>query len=277
MSIVISIVIITLIIFVLIASSVPKISYCLKSYFKIIKRNKKKFILNNIILFIFCWIYVLIPVRSILSIPLSGIKMNNINEVDVDLPISKTEKDVFLAPVKNLKYKNKYVKFDSKIHIKITSSEKKISNERFSNGHATMNGYYKKKDDLKKILTLIGISSDNIQESYNLTKLYEDDYERPNDWIDLYVNQEERRVSIYISTSLPPDYNFEQSTSMGRYGTTSEDLKKSTTTGYYFLTLERIYAKKRLLIDILIKLFILFIILGANIYIISKKRKASNC
>ena len=64
---------------------------------------------------------------------------------------------------------------------------------------------------------------------------------------------------------------------MGRYGTTSEDLKKSTIAGYYFLTLERIYAKKRLLIDILIKLFILFIILGANVYIISKKRKASNC
>lgn len=93
-------------------------------------------------------------------------------------------------------------------------------------------------------MTSIGISSDNIQESYNLTKLYEDDYGIPNDWINLYVSQKEKRISIYISTSLPPDYSFKQSTSMGRYGTNSEDLKKSTTAGYYFLTLERIYAKK---------------------------------
>lgn len=64
-------------------------------YLTIIKNNKKKFILINIILFIFCWIYILIPVRSILSIPLSGIKMNNINAVDVELPITKTEKNVF--------------------------------------------------------------------------------------------------------------------------------------------------------------------------------------
>ena len=65
-------------------------------YLTIIKNNKKKFILINIILFIFCWIYILIPIRSILSIPLSGIKMNNINAVDVELPITKTEKNVFL-------------------------------------------------------------------------------------------------------------------------------------------------------------------------------------
>lgn len=244
-------------------------------YLTIIKNNKKKFILINIILFIFCWIYILIPVRSILSIPLSGIKMNNINELDVELPITKTEKNVFLDQIKNLKYKNKYVKFDSKIHIKVSSSEKRLSNERISNGNATTNGYYKKKNDLEQFLTSIGISSDNIQESYNLTKLYEDegDYGIPNDWIYLYVNQEEKRVTIYISTSLPSDYNFEQSTSMGRYGTNSEDLKKSTTAGYYFLTLERIYAKKRLLIDILIKMFILLIIVAINIYFINSQKK----
>lgn len=244
-------------------------------YLTIIKNNKKKFILINIILFIFCWIYILIPVRSILSIPLSGIKMNNINELDVELPITKTEKNVFLDQIKNLKYKNKYVKFDSKIHIKVSSSEKRFSNERISNGNATINGYYKKKDDLEIFLTSIGISSDNIQESYNLTKLYEDedDYGIPNDWIYLYVNQEEKRISIYISTSLPSDYNFEQSTSMGRYGTNSEDLKKSTTAGYYFLTLERIYTKKRLMTDMLIKMFILLLIIAINIYFIHSQKK----
>lgn len=242
-------------------------------YLTIIKNNKKKFIFINIILFIFCWIYILIPVRSILSIPLSGIKMNNINELDVELPITKTEKNVFLDQIKNLKYKNKYVKFDSKIHIKVSSSEKRISNERISNGDATINGYYKKKNDLEQFLTSIGISPDNIQESYNLTKLYEDDYGIPNDWINLYVSQKERRISIYISTSLPPDYSFKQSTSMGRYGTNSEDLKKSTTAGYYFITLERIYAKKRLLIDILIKMFVLLIIVAINIYFINSHKK----
>lgn len=242
-------------------------------YITIIKNNKKKYILINIILFIFCWIYILIPVRSILSIPLSGIKMNNINAVDVELPITKTEKNVFLDQIKNLKYKNKYVKFDSKIHIKVSSSEKVLSNEHFSDGIATIKGYYKKKDDLERFLTSIGISSDNIQESYNLTKLYEDDYGIPNDWINLYVSQKEKRISIYISTSLPPDYSFKQSTSMGRYGTNSEDLKKSTTAGYYFLTLERIYAKKRLLIDILIKMFILLIIVAINIYFINLQKK----
>lgn len=242
-------------------------------YITIIKNNKKKYILINIILFIFCWIYILIPVRSILSIPLSGIKMNNINAVDVELPITKREKNVFLDQIKNLKYKNKYVKFDSKIHIKVSSSEKVLSNEHFSDGIATIKGYYKKKDDLERFLTSIGISSDNIQESYNLTKLYEDDYGIPNDWINLYVSQKEKRISIYISTSLPPDYSFKQSTSMGRYGTNSEDLKKSTTAGYYFLTLERIYAKKRLLIDILIKMFILLIIVAINIYFINLQKK----
>ena len=126
-------------------------------------------------------------------------------------------------------------------------------------------------------MTLIGISSDNIQESYNLTKLYEDedDYGIPNDWINLYVSQKEKRISIYISTSLPSDYNFEQSTSMGRYGTNSEDLKKSTTAGYYFLTLERIYAKKRLMTDMLIKMFILLIIVAINIYIINRQKRNS--
>lgn len=247
-------------------------------YLTIIKNNKKKFILINIILFIFCWIYILIPVRSTLSIPLSGIKMNNINAVDVELPITKTEKSVFLNQIKNLKYKNKYVKFDSKIHIKISSSEKVLSNERFSDGTAIIIGYYKKKEDLKHFLISIGVpSSNDIQESYNLSKLYEDIdvYGIPNDWINLYVSQKEKRISIYISTSLPPDYSFKQSTSMGRYGTNSEDLKKSTTAGYYFLTLERIYAKKRLLIDILIKMFILSVIIVINIYIINRQKRNS--
>lgn len=245
-------------------------------YLTIIKNNKKKFILINIILFIFCWIYILIPVRSTLSIPLSGIKMNNINAVDEKLPITKTEKSVFLNQIKNLKYKNKYVKFDSKIHIKISSSEKVLSNERFSDGTAIIIGYYKKKEDLKHFLISIGVPSNNdIQESYNLSKLYEDIdvYGIPNDWINLYVSQKEKRISIYISTSLPPDYSFKQSASMGRYGTNSEDLKKSTTAGYYFLTLERIYAKKRLLIDILIKMFVLLIIVAINIYFINSHKK----
>ena len=202
--------------------------------------------------------------------------MNNINAVDVELPITKTEKSVFLNQIKNLKYKNKYVKFDSKIHIKISSSEKVLSNERFSDGTAIIIGHYKKKDDLKHFLISIGVpSSNDIQESYNLSKLYEDIdvYGIPNDWINLYVSQKEKRISIYISTSLPPDYSFKQSTSMGRYGTNSEDLKKSTTAGYYFLTLERIYAKKRLLIDILIKMFILSVIIVINIYIINRQKR----
>lgn len=247
-------------------------------YLTIIKNNKKKFILINIILFIFCWIYILIPIRSILSIPLSGIKMNNINAVDEKLPITKTEKNVFLNQIKNLKYKNKYVKFDSKIHIKISSSEKVLSNEHFSDGTAIIIGHYKNKEDLKHFLISIGIPSNNdIQESYNLSKLYEDIdvYGIPNDWIYLYADQEEKRISIYISTSLPSDYNFEQSTSMGRYGTNSEDLKKSTTAGYYFLTLERIYAKKRLMTDMLIKMFILLIIVAINIYIINRQKRNS--
>ena len=202
--------------------------------------------------------------------------MNNINTVDEKLPITKTEKRVFLNQIKNLQYKNKYVKFDSKIHIKISSSEKALSNEHFSDGTAIIIGHYKKKNDLERFLTSIGIpSSNNIQEFYNISKLYEniDDYGIPNDWINLYVDQEEKRISICISTSLPSDYNFEQSTSMGRYGTNREDLKKSTTAGYYFLTLERIYAKKRLLIDILIKMFILSVIIVINIYIINLQNK----
>lgn len=200
--------------------------------------------------------------------------MNNLNSVSFYTPITKVEERIFLNSINNITLKNQHIQFDKKIRINVASSRKAFSNEIRSMGTAVIKGNYQSDDDLFTFLEAVGIPSEVINSERTSYRLNDFHIEGLSDFIGVSILPESKRITIYINSNLPADYSFKKGTAMS-YGTTEAELKTNTTAVGYFLTSERIYAKKQLRIDMFIKLAILILTIAANFIYIKRLEKVN--
>lgn len=247
-----------------------------KENIKYIKRSWKKLIVFNFILFSLLYFIVVISLKLFFNISLYEINFNEFNHGYIIKKVSKTEENLFLKKIFNIKLNNKYAKFNNIVRIGISGQLKKKNFFSFGKedfiynyGFITFEGQFNSKNSMFKFLKQVGITEDEIEMHIKQNR---EIYYIKN--CNINIDSDNNRFFFIIRNTLDSNQLSEFDIKPGK---SIKSLEKQKTSLEYMWTVNNIIFKKKIIRNIFILVIDFVIILLVNfIIILFKLRKNKN-